>query len=75
LNPKKILNQIACMCDKMGSVNEGKCDPYTSEEEGLVAGKCHCKSLVEGLRCDRCQNGYFNLTSENPEGCERMSIF
>jgi len=63
------------MCDKMGSVNEGKCDPYTSEEEGLVAGKCHCKPLVEGLRCDRCQNGYFNLTSENPEGCERMSIF
>ena len=53
-------------------MNAGKCDPYTSEEEGLVAGRCHCKSLVEGLRCDRCQNGYFNLTSENPDGCERI---
>lgn len=61
----------ACMCDKSGSVNDAKCDPVTDPSLGLIAGRCHCKPLVEGQRCDRCQNGYFNLTAENPDGCER----
>lgn len=54
-----------------GSLNDGKCDPFTNETLGLVAGRCHCKSLVEGASCDKCKNGYFNLTKENPDGCER----
>ncbi|CAF0857038.1 unnamed protein product [Brachionus calyciflorus] len=63
-----------CQCDKTGTVNgDIKCDPYTDETQGLVAGRCHCKPLVEGENCDRCKNGYFNLTLENPEGCEPCS--
>ena len=27
--------------------------------------------MVEGARCEKCKNGYFNLTKENSEGCER----
>lgn len=76
-DPERPIDDIStckpCKCDKLGSTNNGQCDPYTSEEEKLVAGRCHCKSLVEGLRCDRCQNGYFNLTLENPDGCEPCS--
>lgn len=62
-----------CMCDLSGSLNDAKCDPYQDEENGLVAGQCHCKPLVEGQNCDRCKNGYFNLTTENPNGCEPCS--
>ena len=61
------------MCDVSGSLNDAKCDQYTDEAKGFVAGRCHCKPLVEGSRCERCQNGYFNLTKENPEGCEPCS--
>jgi hypothetical protein len=63
----------ACMCDRTGSLNSAKCDPYEDKSAGLVAGQCHCKSLVEGQNCDRCMNGYFNLTEENPDGCQSCS--
>jgi len=33
-------------------------------------GQCPCKSLVTGRRCDVCIDGYFNLTANNPDGCE-----
>lgn len=59
------------MCDKSGSLNDAKCDPVTDVEQGLIAGRCHCKELVEGDNCEKCKNGYFNLTKENPIGCER----
>lgn len=42
----------------------------TDEEEDLIAGQCHCKSNVDGARCDRCKNGFWNFTLENPEGCQ-----
>ena len=64
---------IACMCDISGSLNNAKCDPHTDKEAGLIAGQCHCKSLVEGQNCDRCKNGFFNLTTENPDGCQPCS--
>jgi laminin beta 1 len=44
------------------------------EEEELVAGQCHCKLHVDGARCDRCQNGYWNFTLENPDGCQGKTI-
>ncbi len=61
------------MCDPAGSLNNAKCDPYEDKEAGLIAGQCHCKPLVEGQNCDRCKNGYFNLTAENPDGCQSCS--
>ena len=36
----------------------------------MVAGQCHCKLYVDGARCDRCKNGYWNFTTENTEGCQ-----
>ena len=67
--------KIACRCNLKGSVNDAKCDPETNEEKGLVAGRCHCKANVEGPRCDHCKTGFFNLTEENPDGCERKFVF
>ncbi len=42
----------------------------TDELEGTVAGQCHCKTFVGGVRCDRCMNGFWNFTLENPDGCQ-----
>ena len=36
----------------------------------MIAGQCHCKTYVDGQRCDRCKNGYWNFTAENPDGCQ-----
>lgn len=63
-----------CQCQITGTINgDLTCDPYTDEVQGLVAGRCHCKPFVDGENCDRCKNGYFNLTRENPDGCEPCS--
>ena len=36
---------------------------------------CTCKSNVTGQYCDQCPSGYFNLTSNNPLGCERCKCY
>ncbi|KAK3103280.1 hypothetical protein FSP39_018141 [Pinctada imbricata] len=59
-----------CDCDPSGSLKKGQCDDHTDEAYGLVAGRCHCKRFVEGKRCDRCKDGYWNLDENNPDGCE-----
>ena len=61
---------LECDCDPDGTIDEGECDGYTDETEGMIAGQCHCKTHVDGQRCDRCQNGYWNFTAENPDGCQ-----
>lgn len=60
----------ACDCDPTGSLDEGMCDSRTDTLSGLVAGRCHCKKNVDGRRCDRCKNGFWNFQAENPDGCE-----
>ncbi len=74
-DPTKPIDDITtckpCLCSKDGTTNDAKCDPYTDAEQGLIAGRCHCKPLVEGPHCDQCKNGYFNLKADNPDGCER----
>ena len=60
----------ACDCEPEGTVDDGLCDGRTDEEEGTVAGQCHCKTYVGGQRCDRCLNGFWNFTLENPDGCQ-----
>lgn len=59
-----------CNCDPGGSLDEGICDSWTDEAEGLESGRCHCKTNVEGRRCDRCKNGFWNFDENNPEGCQ-----
>ncbi len=63
---------VECDCEPDGTIDEGICDGYNNEEEGLVAGKCHCKEFVGGPRCDKCINGYWNRTAENPQGCQGL---
>lgn len=59
-----------CDCDPRGSLDEGICDSHSDYEYNLEAGRCHCKTYVEGRRCDRCENGYWNFQASNPDGCE-----
>jgi len=65
---------IACDCDPRGSLDAGICDSRSNEENELEAGRCHCKLFVVGRRCDQCENGYWNLEEDNPDGCERKSF-
>ena len=46
-----------CDCEPNGTTNDGLCDGFTDLEEGYIAGKCHCKTYVDGARCDRCMDG------------------
>ena len=44
-------------CDYRGKINDTR-------------GQCVCKDLVEGESCNVCRKGYWNLTRDNPKGCE-----
>ncbi|XP_076373479.1 laminin subunit beta-1-like isoform X2 [Tachypleus tridentatus] len=59
-----------CDCDPRGSLEEGNCEPRSDPANGIIAGTCHCKSNVEGRRCDHCKNGFWNFRFDNPSGCE-----
>lgn len=65
----------ACECDLRGSLNQGICDTETDPTRNLVAGRCHCKKHVDGERCDRCKNGFWNMDQDNGEGCIRKFLF
>ncbi|XP_072165773.1 laminin subunit beta-1-like [Diadema setosum] len=58
---------VPCNCDPSGSENGGECASHTVDD--VVAGMCLCKRYVTGQRCDVCQDGYWNLREDNPEGC------
>ncbi|CAE1285996.1 LAMC1 [Acanthosepion pharaonis] len=52
-----------CNCYEKGTLPTGtifSCDPNN--------GQCPCQNAVEGLKCDKCQPGYWNLDSGS--GCE-----
>lgn len=57
-----------CGCNLAGVTNDGECsqDPGV----GVEAGDCLCKNMTTGRRCDQCVLGYFNLSADNPEGCQ-----
>ncbi|VDN04221.1 unnamed protein product [Thelazia callipaeda] len=64
---------LPCKCDRAGSLNDGICEGEEDLERGLVAGKCYCKPNVEGSWCERCKNGFWKLTEEDPNGCRPCS--
>lgn len=59
-----------CDCDPAGSLDDGICDSRTDALSGDESGRCHCKTNVEGRRCDRCKNGFWNFDAKNPDGCQ-----
>ncbi|XP_012252560.2 laminin subunit beta-1-like [Athalia rosae] len=59
-----------CDCDPSGSLDNGICDSRTDLLSGDESGRCHCKTNVEGRRCDKCKNGYWNFDFNNPDGCQ-----
>ncbi|GLH10959.1 Netrin-A [Gryllus bimaculatus] len=59
-----------CDCDPRGSLDDGICDSRTDPANGLESGRCHCKTNVDGRRCDRCKNGFWNFQESNPDGCQ-----
>ncbi|XP_007438435.1 laminin subunit beta-2-like, partial [Python bivittatus] len=61
----------ACDCDPDGTLDGGVCDTHDDPALGLIAGLCRCKEHVEGARCDKCKFGFFGLSAENPQGCQR----
>ncbi|XP_072569193.1 laminin subunit beta-1 isoform X1 [Paramormyrops kingsleyae] len=61
---------VPCDCDPMGSLKDGECDSYTNPSLGMIAGQCHCKLNVRGMRCDYCRDGFFGLSESDPQGCQ-----
>jgi len=68
LNDKDMYRK--CDCDPIGTYDDGLCDPYTNPDDGMVAGRCRCRKFTDGSRCEKCKNGYWNFTAENPDGCQ-----
>lgn len=61
----------SCDCDPEGVTDtEILCDPDTDLANNKTAGRCLCKANVDGARCDRCKDGYWNFDPQNPEGCQ-----
>lgn len=59
---------LDCKCNNAGTVSLlNDCDQLT--------GQCLCKFYVLGVKCDRCLEGFYNLSSENSVGCQGVSSF
>ena len=61
-NTSTTITTEMCLCNKLGSVDH-QCDPVT--------GQCQCQKNVDGLKCNRCRNGYygFSLIAVGRDGC------
>ncbi|TRZ05871.1 hypothetical protein HGM15179_021236, partial [Zosterops borbonicus] len=56
-----------CQCNPYGSYG-GSCDPGS--------GQCSCKPGVGGLKCDRCEPGFWDfrgIVTDRRSGCTRES--
>ncbi|XP_045763447.1 laminin subunit beta-1 [Maniola jurtina] len=61
----------SCDCDPEGTTDkEILCDDETDLANNKTAGRCLCKSNIDGARCDRCKDGYWNFDPQNPDGCQ-----
>ena len=63
-----LFSDSACDCNLAGVTNNGECTQENRQR--IQAGDCFCKSRVVGRTCNQCIQGFFNLSSENPNGCQ-----
>ena len=58
-----LLYLTACDCNPVGINNSGLCN---------ARGQCNCKANVDpnSRQCTECADGFWNLTSGNPLGCQ-----
>ena len=63
----KFLSLKDCNCDEHGSASA------ICEKEGDNKGKCTCKDLYDGDKCNKCKDGYFGYSQPNdmPPDCQR----
>ncbi|XP_061496332.1 laminin subunit beta-4 isoform X2 [Rhineura floridana] len=61
---------IPCDCDPDGTLYNGLCEDHTDPGLGTLAGRCHCKENVEGVRCDKCKPNFYGLSGSDPLGCQ-----
>lgn len=55
---------MACPCNSRGILPSHDCE-----------GDCICKANVNGEFCDECKFGYFSLTHDNIDGCQKCDCF
>ena len=60
----------ACNWDSVGGISVKECEGKSDPAEGLVAGRWICKTNFQGIRCNLCKPGYWNLQSTNSDRCE-----
>ena len=56
---------LACNCITIGTRNAS----IICNDSGV----CFCKENVQGIKCDNCVPGTFNLADSNEYGCTRCS--
>lgn len=61
---------IECSCNKAGVMGGGFDCARGDRLDGGDSGQCDCKTFASGRTCSECSDGYFNLSSLNPEGCQ-----
>lgn len=57
-----------CKCNHLGSLSS-----YLTVDGGYACStqNCECKANVEGETCDKCKDGFWNLTLDNEQGCQQ----
>ena len=59
-----------CECHESG-IQNGNTDCERGDNvDGSDSGQCACKLFVSGRTCAECIDGYYNLSSTNPQGCQ-----
>lgn len=67
-----ILLPTECQCSLLGVVNDGEC--VQEADSVYQPGDCYCKANVMEGKCDMCKLGYYNMSAENPDGCQGIDV-
>lgn len=46
-----------CQCYRAGTIEIDQGPPLCDQ----LTGQCHCKPHVQGVNCDTCEDGYYNI--------------